>query len=162
MYEGIKFNKTNLLKWLNALRSGEYQQCRSLLASVDKSSVSHCCLGVLCEVARLPRIFSNEQEAFSFVNSDVSMPPREADKWLMELPVEYEETTSDTIWGLTITVCLTKPMRKRLNSNPNGYYPPSQKSIGLTELNDAGFSFEEIADIIEENFMKPEYLVEGS
>jgi hypothetical protein len=33
-------------KWVAALRSGEYKQCRGVL----KTEKGHCCLGVLCEV----------------------------------------------------------------------------------------------------------------
>jgi len=39
--------------WLEALRSGDYVQGRGQLAHIDASGrrVSHCCLGVLCELA---------------------------------------------------------------------------------------------------------------
>lgn len=39
-------------RWLTALRSGEYQQGRELLAQRDADNRwSYCCLGVLCELA---------------------------------------------------------------------------------------------------------------
>lgn len=39
-------------KWVAALRSGEYKQGRGCLAIRDmKGTISHCCLGVLCELA---------------------------------------------------------------------------------------------------------------
>jgi len=39
-------------KWVNALRSGEYDQCSGKLAKRDneKNSDSFCCLGVLCNI----------------------------------------------------------------------------------------------------------------
>jgi hypothetical protein len=38
-------------KWVAALRSGEYKQCRhQLRTQVDE----YCCLGVLCEVLKIP------------------------------------------------------------------------------------------------------------
>lgn len=40
-------NKENIRKWVNALRSGEYRQTKGAL----KNDYGHCCLGVLCEVA---------------------------------------------------------------------------------------------------------------
>lgn len=45
-------NKMNALvkkKWLEALRSGEYQQTKGHL----KDAEGHCCLGVLCEITNL-------------------------------------------------------------------------------------------------------------
>lgn len=41
-------NKDVKAKWLEALRSGEYEQGRSYLRSDDNK---FCCLGVLCEIA---------------------------------------------------------------------------------------------------------------
>lgn len=37
-------------RWLDALRSGKYQQGFCRLRSVDPSGDRHCCLGVLCDV----------------------------------------------------------------------------------------------------------------
>lgn len=37
-------------KWVKALRSGEYQQCRMTLRKSVDGNTSHCCLGVLNEV----------------------------------------------------------------------------------------------------------------
>lgn len=45
-------NKEKLKLWLDALRSGEYQQGYGRLANIDETgSVGYCCLGVACEVA---------------------------------------------------------------------------------------------------------------
>ena len=45
-------NKEKLKLWLDALRSGEYQQGKGHLANIDEErSESYCCLGVACEVA---------------------------------------------------------------------------------------------------------------
>lgn len=38
--------------WVDALRSGEYEQCSGVLANLDDpDKPAYCCLGVLCEVA---------------------------------------------------------------------------------------------------------------
>lgn len=42
--------------WINALKSGEYQQCKGVLTKIKEDGEggvkeSHCCLGVLCELA---------------------------------------------------------------------------------------------------------------
>lgn len=45
-------NKTNLSKWVDALRSDEYPQGRRALVSRDfENKMLFCCLGVACEVA---------------------------------------------------------------------------------------------------------------
>jgi hypothetical protein len=42
-------------KWLAALRSGEYKQTTSVLRRTISGEPKYCCLGVLCEVAGVPR-----------------------------------------------------------------------------------------------------------
>ena len=44
-------NKELKAKWIAALRSGEYPQTRQAL----RDDQGFCCLGVLCEVAGIPR-----------------------------------------------------------------------------------------------------------
>lgn len=51
-------NSPNLLKWVQALESGEYKQVTHVLTALERVSsesepivVGHCCLGVACEVA---------------------------------------------------------------------------------------------------------------
>ena len=46
-------NQDNIRKWVDALRSGEFEQGLQYLTrrKHDASTWSHCCLGVACEVA---------------------------------------------------------------------------------------------------------------
>ena len=44
-------NKAIKKKWVKALRSGEYAQCKGELAIAGKKYDTFCCLGVLCDVA---------------------------------------------------------------------------------------------------------------
>lgn len=37
-------------KWVKALRSGKFKQGTNFLKTSSKNKVSHCCLGVLCEL----------------------------------------------------------------------------------------------------------------
>lgn len=39
--------------WIEALRSGEYQQGTNWLKSTEQGNDSYCCLGVLCELFRV-------------------------------------------------------------------------------------------------------------
>lgn len=45
-------------KWITALRSGKYKQGKGQLMLVEDSGIEHCCLGVLCEVAKKNGIIS--------------------------------------------------------------------------------------------------------
>lgn len=45
-------NKRIKKLWLKALRSGEFKQTAGQLRAVRGEAVSHCCLGVLCELHR--------------------------------------------------------------------------------------------------------------
>ena len=43
--------KTVMTEWVKALRSGKFKQGKKLLKQTDHNGkVSHCCLGVLCEI----------------------------------------------------------------------------------------------------------------
>jgi hypothetical protein len=46
-------NQDAIRQWVNALESGEYKQGRGRLTRIDeRGNLSHCCLGVACEVFR--------------------------------------------------------------------------------------------------------------
>lgn len=44
-------NKENMLKFVQALESGEYSQCKESLRSTVEDNHSYCCLGVATELA---------------------------------------------------------------------------------------------------------------
>jgi hypothetical protein len=50
-------------KWLAALRSGEYEQTTGILRN---TTPAYCCLGVLCEVAGVPRRDIKIQSEYDF------------------------------------------------------------------------------------------------
>ena len=47
----MAINKENVRKWVEALRSGKYEQGQERLVRNNK----YCCLGVACELAGLPK-----------------------------------------------------------------------------------------------------------
>ena len=47
-------NKLWKTKWIKALRSGKYNQAQGKL--YEEKDDSYCCLGVLCEVGKIPSI----------------------------------------------------------------------------------------------------------
>ena len=106
-------------EWLEALRSKEYQQGTHVL----KSGVNNfCCLGVLCDLHR-KKHEGNEWEyrdGSSFYFCERQVLPVDVIKWA------YLNDENPTIAGF----------------EKEGF-------SSLAELNDNGKSFEEIADVIE-------------
>lgn len=47
----FKMNPELKERWLNELRSGKYTRGTNALKTFDEGVTSHCCLGVLCEIA---------------------------------------------------------------------------------------------------------------
>lgn len=48
-------NKKYKKLWIEALESGKYRQTQGRLAAPVNKKRAYCCLGVLCEVAGIPR-----------------------------------------------------------------------------------------------------------
>jgi len=119
--------------WTEALRSGKYEQTRSVLKSVDNK---FCCLGVLCELAVEKGII-----APSKITEPNSYYVYEDDSYGV-LPTEVQE------WAGMI--------------NSNGWYADKKASNGevigslaLYKHNDVDkMNFDQIADIIEANVEK--------
>lgn len=44
-------NKERIKLWVEALRSGEYEQCRQVLRTTRQGKYQYCCLGVATEIA---------------------------------------------------------------------------------------------------------------
>lgn len=108
-------------KWLEALRSGNYQKTKAVLkrANID-GSIGYCCLGVLCEISGKGQFsYDTSLGCFSFTGSFgavQSMPPSSVCEWA----------------GLQEDFSLDVPNL-------------------LARMNDDGKSFVEIADWIEQN-----------
>jgi hypothetical protein len=114
--------------WLKALRSGEYQQGTDFL----HQGSSFCCLGVLCDLYAKSTASGNwtvqgDNEFYTFKSSSddvITCLPESVLKWAqMPLPSPEGAPELEYEW-----------------------------SESLAGLNDAGFSFNQLADYIEENF----------
>lgn len=111
----------NAKKWVEALRSGEYEQCSKQLRKKHRGAYRYCCLGVAADISSLGNWNNNEF---------ISGLQRE-DQVLVE---------NVKIWlGLN-----TSHGRLDIKKTTGGI-----QHITLAELNDEGKSFSEIADIIE-------------
>jgi hypothetical protein len=110
-------------KWLEALRSGRYQQGTKELRSLTNR---FCCLGVLVDIL-MPENWKIGENRYYIQESETSTA-------LAVLP----KSISDT-YGLSCTVNIH-----------SFYYEDREINVStLTEANDFGMSFDEIANIIE-------------
>ena len=102
-------------KWLNALRSGEYQQTKGFLRKED----GFCCLGVLCD------LYGKENNAeWNLANNGHNYEFQDKESHLPSSVIEWagvEDSNPYIIGGIGT----------------------------LSGLNDKGFTFNEIADLIE-------------
>ena len=120
--------------WLNALRSGEYKQCRGrLMKETSEGQRSFCCLGVLTDLALKEGVIEH--------------------KWELEhnrIQMNYDYFVVNNEVG-----CLIPEVMKWAGiDTPDGTYYTGKNKISdeLSTKNDRGASFKQIADIIERNF----------
>lgn len=109
--------------WIAALRSGEYQQGLGVLRSSDNK---YCCLGVLCDLAAKAGI---GKWAPAWYRHRATAFDFDFDGDYQVLPPSVQD------WAGLMT--------------PNGEFGIKDDLAGL---NDTGFPFAAIADIIEANF----------
>lgn len=119
--------------WVEALRSGKYEQCTSVLRSTDNK---FCCLGVLCELAVKEGVIP---------------------------PAEINNRNDYYIYDKTFYGVLPDPVAGWAGmKNTNGWYDVKKDSkgniietIALYKHNDQDkMNFNQIADIIEANVEK--------
>lgn len=118
-------NRAALTAWVQALRSGSYEQGKGRLASHDDK---FCCLGVLCEVAVEDGLtVTKTMSAGNTIRYDraADYPPLSVIAWL---------DVDDLLDPVTPTP-------------PEGF--PQAFGSTLDSMNDHGFTFDQIADLIE-------------
>lgn len=126
MTTATKMNPEIKTQWLEALRSGDYEQTDNYL---HRPGDGFCCLGVLCDLhMKATDGASWEQEAET--SSGMTYPS--------------EEGNHTTVMPEEVVKWAGLP-----DENP---YIDGIKSYTLAYLNDDGKTFNEIADVIEETF----------
>jgi hypothetical protein len=130
--------------WLEALRSGEFQQNTGKLTNADRTK--HCCLGVLCELGVREGIIPEphkESDSFGVKN------------WAYGENLYATSRTRGEVFTLPLEI---REWADLEDMNPFVYAPAAVVNKGgaepanivLSTLNDSGYVFSEIADIIEE------------
>jgi hypothetical protein len=115
-------NLKNKKKWIEALRSGDYEQSAGVLHAIDEQgNDSFCCLGVACKLY--------EEDGDIQVDRHAVL-------------VRY-----DGYKGILPDAVLTWLGTKTAMGE---YIHPDGKTGSLISLNDTGSTFDEIADVLEE------------
>lgn len=140
----VKLNPEIKTKWLEALRSGEYEQGKGYLHYEDQGEQHYCCLGVLCEIAVEQGVISpgpstpggddpldsDHDAILAYGTAATTMPPDAVTAWALDLEPDSYVSRMVT-WSVEM---------------PEGH------RRGLPELNDDDdLSFTEIADLIEQS-----------
>ncbi len=118
-------------RWINALRSGDYEQSSGQL----QDTIGYCCLGVLCDVVKYDVGLDWE-----FVSGDGPY----FDGEMSLLPHSVWNYVTD---GLHLP---SSPTTKCDFNVENHLFDHYDSEASLAEINDEGASFEEIAQIIED------------
>lgn len=149
MSSTTKMNPGWKQKWISALRSGSYQQGNSYLRS---TSGKYCCLGVLCDLydpngwspTENPR---NEDQCFTYTDRKAETLFNYDDTVLpgsLKAVMKFERTNPQ--------IPLTRDLVERVCIKHPAFLNVGCHMISVAELNDYGFTFNEIADLIEKYF----------
>lgn len=135
----MSLNKANMLKWIEALESGNYEQCSGKLTKIsDDGKLSHCCLGVATEVA-----LANGLEGLSFETRTDNGSTFRAYCWL------DAEGNGDNQGSW-----LPEPVRSWLGTSPWGDVELDNLGLSASAANDRlGWDFTRIAAALRAKYL---------
>lgn len=131
----MEYSREDRLKmysdWVKALRSGEYTQGQLHLTTIEEDNEFDCCLGVFCKINKLVRTKLTHAYSYNFgaSKSNTYLPSDFAHALNLEGGVKL-----DTDYKILCEIPRVKE---------------TSKKIYLSALNDAMFTFNEIADVIQ-------------
>ena len=139
--------------WVEALRSGKREQGQRMLKTPDGK---FCCLGVYCEINGVPEASEVRMvRLYDGAESTLTKIPvfgKNAAQWShMTIPIGYEIPPQNSFdpglyGGEIIFFCDTPSTDYMISVGADSKYV---KQYSLPELNDSGFTFAQIADIID-------------
>ena len=145
----LKIDPVRKAEWVAALRSGDYERGKGYLCKDN----SFCCLGVITDLAvqagvlEPPHVNDVDDDVYCIydagdggVGTSTALPVQ-VQKWLGMTSVPLEPKNDPR-------VIVTPAIQARLMELDSGFFKHSRLSLSI--LNDAGMTFDEIADIIEE------------
>lgn len=122
-------------KWIDALRSGNYEQGSEKLRTVN----GYCCLGVLCDIYAQE---NNTQWKFSG-NEETNLQPM--DYWYFLDQSEFLPQSVMNWAGLGTHNPSVRVYCEDSDGEDERYYNDE-----IANVNDSGYSFSQIADIIQQ------------
>jgi uncharacterized protein YeaC (DUF1315 family) len=121
-------------KWIDALRSGKYEQGSEKLRTVS----GYCCLGVLCDLYAQEH---NTEWEFRGIE-ETNLQPK--DYWYFEDQSEFvPESVMD--WAGFTENCPVVKIDVEEDDEDSWFYHE-----GLADLNDSGYTFNELSKLIQE------------
>lgn len=131
-------------RWLKALRSGQYKQTK---AALHDRLGRMCCLGVICDVMGAPK---GQHEGFL-------LPADDGDGKYLKNTYPTEAISREAgfrQYDYNFAGVLDKRQGASVTYNPVVLHIKTSNSfnavpLSLAELNDAGFTFNQIADVID-------------
>lgn len=128
----------NTAAWINHLRTTLALQARGAMCLVIEGRPHYCCLGLGSEQAQIPSVLDTDRRAMSF-GGQALLAPKEFVEWLGVPNLrDYPEDTR----GFDIILDYPEDLRPR-----DFMYGPV--IVSAAGLNDRGFSFHQIADMVD-------------
>ena len=145
--------------WVEELRSGRWRQADGYLKLEGEEGPAHCCLGVAAELSgrasmrQAGSVFHFSGTHYSDNHEYDTFPPYSVMEWILgrEIPVEGTDYSSDKDPRIDlgpVAGLLMQGDKHSLSYNP-GWNPGPIGSLTCAGLNDSGFTFNQIADMIE-------------
>lgn len=152
--------------WLEALRSGNFDQAKSALAISESESenipVAYCCLGVLCEIKKLVHLlgddlrwiyYDTDSDGYTSQSSTVIPHTLARSMWIGSNPtlITLEEQGFFDTKMINHGWSVSRFQRQWPDDLVELHLPFNRQgqTESLASLNDEGFTFEQIADLIE-------------
>jgi hypothetical protein len=136
-----KMNPQVKEKWIDALLSGKYEQGSDKLRGYE----GYCCLGVLCDLYAQEQNKEWDFKGYS-ENSDEESPDR-MDYWYFDGESEFLPDSVREWAGMTF-----KNPQVRVDVSPEDDEDEWFYNDEIANLNDSGYTFEELSKLIKEQF----------
>jgi hypothetical protein len=145
-----RINPEEKTLWIEALLSGKYEQGQFMLQTPDGK---FCCLGVYCDLKEVPYEISRQNVQYApgqWAYTQIPTYGMGFDKQFGSIPrgfgIPYAYIEDQFHGSSTIFDCIIQGSEKR---NPDGVVrAEAPHHHTLQRLNDGGFTFAQIADII--------------
>jgi hypothetical protein len=133
-------------EWVRRLRSGEYEQGRGWLHVISlQGEHKYCCLGVACELAEEAGIVASQERSRSYYIELRDVEEHEIRD--VKSVIQYVDEAG--ILPHAVVEWLGLP-----DDNPAVKVPNKSWEDNLAYLNDSGASFVQIANAIEETYLR--------